>query len=217
MPLRQLCSYLCDLSVGELSAPKVRRSFQAVNTIVTRSIGLALNGPFCVDPAGRRGFRYPQVVERREGQGDQKNGPGVVDLDQLAALFHLQKPSTGNAQQRTNELLVGLAGLWREQEDRRTQSEGDDYGGNRGLPVASPLEFPRWITVTQAARVCGALPSVISRAVTEGKIRSNGKKGVARRIDTLDLVPWALSQAKRPEPKESDAQVSKLVDKEVSK
>src|ERR1019366_5227119 len=30
------------------------------NTIVTRSIGLALNGPFCVDPAGRRGFRDPQ-------------------------------------------------------------------------------------------------------------------------------------------------------------
>jgi hypothetical protein len=24
-----------------------------INTIVTRSIGLALNGPFCVDPAGR--------------------------------------------------------------------------------------------------------------------------------------------------------------------
>jgi hypothetical protein len=31
-----------------------------LNTIVTRSIGLALNGPFCVDPAGRRGFRDPQ-------------------------------------------------------------------------------------------------------------------------------------------------------------
>jgi hypothetical protein len=31
-----------------------------INTIVTRSIGLALNGPFCVDPAGRRGFRDSQ-------------------------------------------------------------------------------------------------------------------------------------------------------------
>src|ERR1019366_8400746 len=60
MALWQTCAYLCDLSVGELSSPKVRRSFQAANKIVTRSIGLALNGPFCVDPAGRRGFRDSQ-------------------------------------------------------------------------------------------------------------------------------------------------------------
>jgi hypothetical protein len=53
MLLWQTCSYLCDLSVGELSPPKVRGSFQAVNMIVTRSIGLALNGPFRVEPAGR--------------------------------------------------------------------------------------------------------------------------------------------------------------------
>jgi hypothetical protein len=33
-----------------------------INTIVTRSIGLALTGPFCVDPAGRRGFRDPQAT-----------------------------------------------------------------------------------------------------------------------------------------------------------
>jgi hypothetical protein len=61
MPLRRTSSYSCDLSVGELSAPKVRRSFQAVNIIVMRSIGQALNGPFCVDPARRRGFRDPQI------------------------------------------------------------------------------------------------------------------------------------------------------------
>jgi cobalt-zinc-cadmium efflux system outer membrane protein len=53
---------LCDFRVGELSAPKVRRSFQAVNIIVTGSVGLALNGPYCVDPAGRRGFRDQQVT-----------------------------------------------------------------------------------------------------------------------------------------------------------
>jgi hypothetical protein len=58
-------SYSCDLSVGELSAPKVRRfSKRYLNTIATRSIGLALNGPFCVDPAGRRGFRDPQAFGR---------------------------------------------------------------------------------------------------------------------------------------------------------
>ena len=57
----QTCSYSCDHSVAELSAPKVRRSVQAANTIVTRSIGPAPNGTFCVDPACRRGFRDPQV------------------------------------------------------------------------------------------------------------------------------------------------------------
>jgi hypothetical protein len=32
--------------------------------IVTPSIGLALRGPFCVDPTSRRGFRDPQAAER---------------------------------------------------------------------------------------------------------------------------------------------------------
>jgi hypothetical protein len=37
------------------------------NTIVTRSMGLALNSSFCVDPAGRRGFRDPQdIIGRSE-------------------------------------------------------------------------------------------------------------------------------------------------------
>jgi hypothetical protein len=61
MQLWQTCSYSCDLSVGELSAPTFQRSFQAVNLIATRSIGLALNGPFCVNLAGRRGSPAPQV------------------------------------------------------------------------------------------------------------------------------------------------------------
>jgi hypothetical protein len=71
--LWQTCSHSRDLSVGELSAPKVRRSFQAVNKIVTRSMGLALNGPFCVDPAGRRGFRDSQV---RPGDDDEFEAHG---------------------------------------------------------------------------------------------------------------------------------------------
>jgi hypothetical protein len=67
MPLRQTCSYSCDLSVGELSAPKDRRSFQSVNIIATRSIGLALNGSFCVDQAGRRGSRDQQAGSTQQG------------------------------------------------------------------------------------------------------------------------------------------------------
>jgi hypothetical protein len=79
------------------------------------------------------------VVERREGQGDQDNGPEVVDLDQIASFFHLQKPSAGNYLQRTNEFLARLAGLLRDPEDRRRQEEGNDKAGNRGVPVTGPL------------------------------------------------------------------------------
>ncbi len=62
MPRWQDSLILMRLLVGELSAPKVRRSFQAVNIIVPCSIGLALNGTFCVAPACRRGFRDLQVM-----------------------------------------------------------------------------------------------------------------------------------------------------------
>jgi hypothetical protein len=33
-----------------------------INTIVTPPTGLASNGPFSVDPTGRRGFRDPQAI-----------------------------------------------------------------------------------------------------------------------------------------------------------
>ena len=39
-----------------------RFAHSRATTIVTRSIGLALNGPYCVDPAGRRGFQGPQAL-----------------------------------------------------------------------------------------------------------------------------------------------------------
>jgi hypothetical protein len=40
-----------------------------LNTIATRSIGRMLNRPFSVDPAGRRGFRDPQVISLVAAQG----------------------------------------------------------------------------------------------------------------------------------------------------
>jgi hypothetical protein len=46
-------SVLANWQCRKVGAPSKRY----LNTIVTRSIWLALNGPFCVDPAGRRGFR----------------------------------------------------------------------------------------------------------------------------------------------------------------
>jgi hypothetical protein len=156
------------------------------------------------------------VVERRKGQGDQENGPGVVDLDQLAALFHLQKPSTGNGRQRTNALLVRVAELLRDQEDRRTHQGNEDAGPGEGGD-ACQTESLSWIKVSQAEKISRVSRGFISRLADAGRIRSNGKNNTARRISTLDFIGWLLSRDKRPEPKESDAQVDKLVTRHVKK
>jgi hypothetical protein len=91
--LWQTCSHSRDLSVSELSASKVRRSFQAVNTIVTRSIGLALNGPFCVDPACRRGFRDPQPGANL--------GPNQNGQERMATTTRQPSNPPGGLSQRT--------------------------------------------------------------------------------------------------------------------
>jgi hypothetical protein len=135
MALWQTCAYLCDLSVGELSAPKVRRSFQAANKIVTRSIGLALHGAFCVDPAGRRGFRDPQVsksvfpevlvtdkttgkvIMKMEGGKAEVVGPGALLLPPPAGTrwvrpgdpgYHPGQPPLAIAASDTDKRIIDL-------------------------------------------------------------------------------------------------------------
>ena len=156
------------------------------------------------------------VVERREGQGDRENGPGVVDLDQIAAFFHLQKPSAGNSLQRTNEFLARLAGLLQDQEDRRTHQGNEDAGPGQGGD-ACQTESLSWIKVSQAEKISRVSRGFISRLADAGRIRSNGKNNTARRISTLDFIGWLLSRDKRPEPQESAAQVDKLVTRHVKK
>jgi hypothetical protein len=63
------CGRLAHTRATSVLANCQRRKFGApskryLNTIVTRSIGLALHGPFCVDPVGRRGSRDPQRSEQ---------------------------------------------------------------------------------------------------------------------------------------------------------
>jgi hypothetical protein len=59
-----------------------------INTIVTPSIGLALNGSFCVDPAGRRCFRDPQVVVAGQNR-DRPVGQRIASpRDLLAVVPH---------------------------------------------------------------------------------------------------------------------------------
>jgi hypothetical protein len=70
-----------------------------------------------------------------------------------------------------------------------------------------------WPTVTEAARVVGCNPGIVSRAVNSGKLKSNGKQGSERRIDPADLTRWQLERAATPEPVESDATVQRKLDR----
>ncbi|HEX4149856.1 MAG TPA: helix-turn-helix domain-containing protein [Pirellulales bacterium] len=64
-------------------------------------------------------------------------------------------------------------------------------------------------TVAEAARISGANTGQISRAVNNGKLKSNGKAGRKRRIDALDLARWMHERASRPERAESVVAVRK--------
>lgn len=84
-------------------------------------------------------------------------------------------------------------------------------------------ELKRWITVTQASRISGINVGVISRAVDEGAIQSNGLKGKQRQIDSADFNRWQLdragknAQAEKSEPRESDEHIQRLLDKHAKR
>jgi hypothetical protein len=82
--------------------------------------------------------------------------------------------------------------------------------GEAGQPLSSaPSTGTVWLTVSKAARVAGCNPGEISRAVTSGKLKSNGESGRLRRIDAADLSLWQLRRAEREEPTESDEAVER--------
>lgn len=60
------------------------------------------------------------------------------------------------------------------------------------------------VKVSEAARLSGIDDAIISRAVTSGKIESNGEKGADRRINVRSFMTW---YSNRPEKTESDAAV----------
>jgi hypothetical protein len=86
----------------------------------------------------------------------------------------------------------------------------EDESGN------SAAEEPaRWLTVTQASRLTGCNPGVVSRAVDAGELQGNGKTGRGRRIDAVGLSRWQLARAGKPEPSESTEAVEQKVRKHV--
>jgi hypothetical protein len=94
-----------------------------------------------------------------------------------------------------------------------TSKSGDDAKA-KGPPSEGDAGEATWYTVTEAAKIAGGVNTgVITRAVDDGQLKSNGKQGRERRIDAVDLCRWLLVRAGRPEPEESDQQVNRLGDK----
>jgi hypothetical protein len=83
----------------------------------------------------------------------------------------------------------------------------------REFPDEKPTEALSWLTVTRAALIAHCNTGVISRAVDERKLKSNGKKKRERKIDSLDLNRWNLLRLARPGPSESTEHVQRLVDR----
>jgi hypothetical protein len=65
------------------------------------------------------------------------------------------------------------------------------------------------ISLIEAERLSGVNRGVIWRAVQDGKIDTNGKKGRNLRISSSGFNRWLLDRVSRPEPVESDAAVKK--------
>jgi hypothetical protein len=65
----------------------------------------------------------------------------------------------------------------------------------QGLPLPTPPTGDNWITVSDAARISDANKGTISRAVKAGKIKTNGKSGRVRRLDTGSFSQWVLQRS----------------------
>jgi hypothetical protein len=101
--------------------------------------------------------------------------------------------------------------------DREQAGAGQVEGESRQPLPSTPHTGTVWLTVTEASSVAACNAGEISRAVTEGKLQSNGEKRSKRRIDSASLVHWILERAKRGEPVESDAAVEKKLRKAAEK
>lgn len=85
----------------------------------------------------------------------------------------------------------------------------DEAGGLLATDVASARENARedqyWVTVTLAAKFTAINRGVISKAANDGQIRSNGKKGLQRRLEPASVMTWAANRSQAAERRESDA------------
>jgi hypothetical protein len=70
-----------------------------------------------------------------------------------------------------------------------------------------------WVRVNKAARIAFVNSGQISRAVTDGDLKGNGKKRRERRVDRQDLTRWIQERVERPERAESDESVKRKMER----
>jgi hypothetical protein len=102
----------------------------------------------------------------------------------------------------------------RRQTERKACRDGRKKEQSEG--AAEKQENCRWLTVSDASRASDIGKGTISRAADQGKLKSNGKKGRERRIDSVDLNRWKLKRIEKSEPGESYSKVEKLTKNNVS-
>ena len=74
-----------------------------------------------------------------------------------------------------------------------------------------PQTDMRGLKVSEAERVSNINRGQISRAADTGELKSNGKTGRERRIDTADFCRWVLARSDHPERAESSEHVERLM------
>jgi excisionase family DNA binding protein len=85
------------------------------------------------------------------------------------------------------------------------RASGSKYRSDKGEPSARANKEE--LTVKEAATISGISRGQISRLANDGSLKSNGKTGNQRRINSADLNRFLLERAQKPEQAESDEAV----------
>jgi hypothetical protein len=87
-------------------------------------------------------------------------------------------------------------------------SKPANNGGRAEGNTKSITDSAEWLTITQAYGISAIPKGTLSRLADSHKLKSNGKKGRARRIDAVDLTRYQLEKIPRLSTVESDTQVA---------
>jgi hypothetical protein len=145
-------------------------------------------------------------------RSDKGSGPVGLDLDKVAASLGILTLRAERYEDRVQELLKHALSISEARKDRNGVQKRGGAGSKAGAAEAMSPAY-QWITVTEGASLFGVDKGTISRAISDGKIESNGEKGTARRVYSVDLVRWMLERANRSERNESCAAVEKQLEK----
>jgi hypothetical protein len=162
----------------------------------------------------RAWFMSPALADQIPSVSYDEHGQLGRAVDELNELFHrLISPEQLREYAEQNEQEAGAT------PDQPADVDGPyKEKSEKSRPQWEPSQADEaWLTVTHAAKVAFASRGTISRAVNAGALRSNGKKGRERRVDSADLTRWILKRSNRTEPVETNQRVESLMRKARSK